>query len=86
VRQWSTELSPHGVTINAIAPGYIQTELTQALWQDPEFDGWLRKRTPAGRWGQPQDLAAAVVFLASNEAGFVTGQVLVVDGGLTATM
>ncbi len=86
VRQWSTELSPHGVTINAIAPGYIQTELTKALWQDPEFDGWLRKRTPAGRWGQPQDLAAAVVFLASNEAGFVTGQVLVVDGGLTATM
>ena len=86
VRQWSSELTPRGVTINAITPGYIQTELTQALWQDPEFDGWLRQRTPAGRWGQPQDLAAAVAFLASTEAGFITGQVLVVDGGLTATM
>lgn len=74
------------MTINAIAPGYIQTELTQALWQDPQFDGWLRQRTPAGRWGQPQDLAAAVAFLASPEAAFITGQLLVVDGGLTATM
>ncbi len=86
VRQWSSELTPQGVTINAIAPGYIQTELTQALWQDPQFDGWLRQRTPAGRWGQPQDLAAAVAFLASPEAAFITGQLLVVDGGLTATM
>lgn len=86
VRQWSSELTPKGVTINAITPGYIQTELTQALWQDPEFDGWLRQRTPAGRLGQPQDLAAAVAFLASPESGFITGQVLVVDGGLTATM
>ncbi len=74
------------MTINAIAPGYIQTELTQALWQDPQFDGWLRHRTAAGRWGQPQDLAAAVAFLAPPEGAVVTGQLLVVDGGLTATM
>lgn len=86
VRQWSTELAPKGVTINAIAPGYICTDLTQALWQDPSFDEWLRKRTPAGRWGQPQDLSAAVVFLASDEAGFITGQTLIVDGGLSSTM
>jgi gluconate 5-dehydrogenase len=86
VRQWSTELAPKGVTINAVAPGYICTELTQALWQDSSFDGWLRERTPAGRWGQPQDLAAAVVFLASDEAGFITGQTLIVDGGLSSTM
>lgn len=86
VRQWSTELAPSGVTINAIAPGYIRTELTQALWTDPSFDKWLHQRTPAGRWGLPQDLAAAVAFLASDEAGFITGQTLVVDGGLSSTM
>jgi gluconate 5-dehydrogenase len=86
VRQWSSELAPCGVTVNAIAPGYIQTELTQALWSDRSFNEWLEKRTPAGRWGQAQDLAAAVAFLASDEAGFITGQTLVVDGGLSATM
>jgi gluconate 5-dehydrogenase len=86
VRQWSTELSSQGVTVNVIAPGYIQTELTQALWKDDSFDRWLRERTPAGRWGQPEDLAASVAFLASDEAGFVTGQTLVVDGGLSSTM
>lgn len=86
VRQWSSELTPHGVTINALAPGYVKTELTRALWQDPQFDRWLCERTPAARWGQPQDLAAAVAFLASPEAGFITGQILAVDGGLTATM
>lgn len=86
VRQWSTELAPAGVTINTIAPGYISTELTKALWTDPSFDEWLQQRTPAGRWGLPQDLAAAVAFLASDEAGFITGQTLVVDGGLSSTM
>lgn len=86
VRQWSTELSPQGVTINCIAPGYIRTELTQALWEDASFDQWLRDRTPVRRWGQPKDLAAAVVFLASDESSFITGQTLVVDGGLSSTM
>lgn len=86
VRQWSAELAPAGVTVNAIAPGYIQTELTEALWTDPSFNEWLEKRTPAGRWGQAQDLAAAVAFLASEEASFITGQTLVVDGGLSSTM
>lgn len=86
VRQWSTELAHAGVTVNAIAPGYIQTELTEALWTDPSFNEWLEKRTPTGRWGQAQDLAAAVAFLASDEASFITGQTLVVDGGLSSTM
>lgn len=86
VRQWSAELASSGVTVNAIAPGYIQTELTQALWSDPSFNEWLKKRTPAGRWGQAQDLAASVAFLASDEANFITGQTLVVDGGLSTTM
>jgi gluconate 5-dehydrogenase len=86
VRQWSAELAADGVTINAIAPGYIHTELTRELWSDPSFNQWLEDRTPAGRWGLPQDLAAAVAFLSSDEAGFITGQVLVVDGGLSSTM
>ena len=86
VRQWSTELSAQGVTVNIIAPGYIQTELTQPLWKDPSFDKWLKERTPVGRWGQPQDIAAALAFLASDEAGFITGQTLVVDGGLSTAL
>ena len=57
-----------------------------SLWSDPSFNQWLEDRTPAGRWGLPQDLAAAVAFLSSDEAGFITGQVLVVDGGLSSTM
>lgn len=86
VRQWSTELSPSGVTVNAIAPGYVRTEFTSGLREDGCFEQWLKQRTPAGRWGEPQDIAAAAAFLASREAGFITGQILVVDGGLTATM
>ena len=86
VRQWSAELAAGGVTVNALAPGYVRTELTQALHGDADFDAWLRSRTPAGRWGTAEDIAAALVFLASREAGFVTGQILAVDGGLSSTM
>ena len=86
VRQWSSELAPFGLTVNIIAPGYIRTELTEALWKDQKFDDWLQERTPTGRWGLPQDLAAAVCYLASDEASFVTGQTLVVDGGLSTAM
>ena len=80
------ELARDGVRVVTIAPGYVRTALTQALHQDGEFDAWLRARTPAGRWAEPEDLASAMVFLAARESGYVTGQVLAVDGGLTASM
>lgn len=86
VRQWTAELAPHGVTVNAIAPGYIRTELTQALHNDPEFNTWLAAHTPTGQWGKPEDIASAAVFLAAKESSFVTGQIITVDGGLSSTL
>jgi gluconate 5-dehydrogenase len=75
-----------GLQINAIGPGYYATELNKALYENPVFDEWLRKRTPAGRWGQIQDLHGAVIFLASAASNFVNGQILYVDGGLLAVI
>ncbi len=76
----------HGLQINAIGPGYFDTPLNQALVENPEFDTWLRKRTPAGRWGKVEDLHGAAVFLASSASDFVNGQVLYVDGGIVAVI
>lgn len=75
-----------GVNCNAIAPGYIRTDLNRALQDDPAFDAWLKQRTPAGRWGDTSELAGACVFLASAASDFVHGHVLYVDGGITATV
>jgi gluconate 5-dehydrogenase len=76
----------HGLQINAIGPGYFATPLNKALVEDPEFDEWLRKRTPAGRWGRLEDLHGAAVFLASGAADFINGQTLYVDGGILAVI
>jgi len=76
----------YGLQINALAPGYFATPLTKALMDDPVFDEWLRKRTPAGRWGKLEDLHGAVVFLASSASDFVNGQTLYVDGGMVAVV
>lgn len=76
----------HGLQINAICPGYFDTPLNKALVDNPEFDAWLRKRTPAGRWGRLEDLHGAAVFLASSASDFVNGQMLYVDGGITAVI
>jgi gluconate 5-dehydrogenase len=82
----ATDWARHGLTCNAIAPGYMRTPLNEALWSDPAFNEWLEKRTPAGRWGRVEELVGACVFLASDAASFVNGHVLYVDGGLTASL
>lgn len=78
------EWAAAGVQVNGIAPTYFETELTRPLYDDPERRAFITERTPAGRWGQPHELAGAVIFLASAASDFVTGQTLLVDGGWTA--
>lgn len=80
------DLAPYGIQANAIAPGYFVTELTAALVADPNFTAWVSARTPAGRWGEVEDLTGALIFLASAASNFVNGQVLYVDGGMTAVV
>jgi gluconate 5-dehydrogenase len=82
----ATDWARHGLNCNAIAPGYMRTPLNEPLWSDPEFNAWLERRTPAGRWGAAEELVGACVFLASDAASFVNGHVLYVDGGLTAPL
>jgi 3-oxoacyl-[acyl-carrier protein] reductase len=81
-RAMARELGSRGITVNSVAPGYLRTEMSHGL--DEAQLGQISRRTPAGRLGEPEDVAAAIRFLASPEAGFITGHVLVVDGGLTA--
>jgi len=76
----------YGLQINAIAPGYFATPLNQALIEDPVCDDWLRKRTPAGRWGKLEDLHGAAVFLASAASDFINGQTIYVDGGILSVI
>jgi len=83
-RGMATDWGPHGLQVNAIAPGYFRTALTQPLVDDAAFTRWLNERTPTGRWGDPDELVGAAVFLASDASSFVNGHVLYVDGGLTA--
>jgi len=85
-RSMCAEWAPHGIQANGIAPGYVRTDLTAPLQADPDFDAWLRARVPAGRWGEPDELGGAVVFLASPASDFVNGQLLFVDGGLSAVV
>ena len=82
----ATDWAKHGLQINAIAPGYFATPLNAALVADPEFTAWLEKRTPAGRWGEVEELIGACVFLASSGSSFVNGHTLYVDGGITASL
>jgi 2-dehydro-3-deoxy-D-gluconate 5-dehydrogenase len=83
-RQFAVELAKNNVQVNAISPGYFITELTAALFQDPERAKWVLGKIPLGRTGTPEDLAGAVVFLASKASDYITGQILSVDGGWLA--
>lgn len=85
-RSMATEMGRHGITINALAPGYFATELNTALLNDEAFTKWVEARTPAGRWAMPHELGGAVVFLASDAAAYVNGHVLAVDGGLSVSL
>ncbi len=77
----ANEWAPHGINVNAIAPGYIATDNTQALQDDPARSRSILERIPQGRWGRPEDFAGPVVFLASAASSYVNGEILVVDGG-----
>lgn len=80
-RALAAELGPHGITVNAIAPGFFATEANREMAEDPQIAAWLKTRTSLGRWGRPEEIGGAAVFLASDAASFVTGHVLIVDGG-----
>jgi gluconate 5-dehydrogenase len=86
VRAMAVELAPHGITVNGIAPAFVPTDATQTLHEDPKFNEWIAGRAPMGRWCEPSEVAGPAVFLASDAASYVTGHVLVVDGGLTAAL
>jgi 2-deoxy-D-gluconate 3-dehydrogenase len=83
-RGLSNELLPMGITVNAIAPGFIETDITQAVRNDAERSAWITSRIPKGRWGQPSDLAGAALFLSAPASDYVSGVVLAVDGGFLA--
>ncbi len=84
-RQWATEWAKHNITVNAIAPTFVDTPQVAMLLDDPDFKAGVVSRIPLGRVGTPQDLLGPVLLFASEASAFVTGQILTIDGGLTAT-
>jgi gluconate 5-dehydrogenase len=80
------DLGPSGIQVNGLAPGYFDTELTEALVADETFSAWVRGRTPAGRWGKVEDLVGGLIFLCSRASDFVNGQLLYVDGGMLSVL
>ncbi|RYC32005.1 SDR family oxidoreductase [Lichenibacterium minor] len=82
----TAEWARHGIQANAIGPGYMLTDMNRALVDDPAFNDWVIGRTPAKRWGRPEELVGAAVFLASRASDYVNGQIVYVDGGMLAVL
>ena len=82
----AAEWAVHGLQANAIGPGYMITDMNQALIDNPTFDAWVKGRTPAKRWGKPEELVGAAIFLASDASNYVNGQVIYVDGGMISVL
>jgi gluconate 5-dehydrogenase len=82
----AAEWAMHSIQANAIGPGYMITDMNQALIDNPTFDAWVKARTPSKRWGRPEELIGAAVFLASGASDYVNGQIIYVDGGMTAVL
>ena len=85
-RAMTAEWASHGIQANAIGPGYMLTDMNEALVKDEAFNAWVVGRTPARRWGKPGELIGTVVFLASAASDYVNGQIIYVDGGMLAVL
>lgn len=85
-RAMAAEWAQHGIQANAIGPGYMLTDMNQALIDNPEFDTWVKGRTPSKRWGKPEELIGTAVFLSSSASDYVNGQIIYVDGGMLAVL
>jgi len=85
-RAMAAEWAVHGIQANAIGPGYMLTEMNKALIENPEFDAWVKGRTPAKRWGKPDELIGAAVFLAAPASDYINGQIIYVDGGMLSVL
>jgi gluconate 5-dehydrogenase len=82
----AAEWGEHGINANAIGPGYMMTEMTAALISNPQFDAWVKGRTPQRRWGKPEELIGTAVYLASDASNYVNGQIIYVDGGMISVL
>jgi gluconate 5-dehydrogenase len=83
-RGLAEEWGPRGVRVNSLAPGFVLTDLTRKLWSDPTMQKWAGTNTPLGRLGEVEDMVGTCIFLASQASAFMTGQVVYVDGGMSA--
>ncbi|WP_110685592.1 glucose 1-dehydrogenase [Salinicola aestuarinus] len=82
----AADLARYNIQVNCLSPGYFQTDMNRALWQDESFDAWIEQRTPAARWGQVEELVGTLIYLCSSASNFVSGQNILVDGGMTSVV